>query len=192
MAALGSWASIEQHGLLSATALLDLFKVEADRRETIETRKRSESIVIARPQHGSVTTRDRGSTRVPSTFFRRVPRQSLHGLRRALSQLTDGGDADPGEARLGGGAHAPQQCDGQLVKELEFSFWIDDDESIRFRDLRCDFARCLVRATPIDIGKPSSVRTRARAVIAISAEGSARWWRRLAPSTSALRSIQTD
>ena len=27
---------------------------------------------------------------------RRVPKQSLHGLRRALSQLTDGGDADLG------------------------------------------------------------------------------------------------
>ena len=33
----------------------------------------------------------------------------------------------------------------------------------------CDaiFARCLVRATPIDIGKPSSARTRARTVLAI-------------------------
>ena len=58
---------------------------------------------------------------------RRVPEQSLHGLRRALSQLTDGGDADLGEPRLGGGAHAPHQCDGQRVKELEFGVWIDDD-----------------------------------------------------------------
>src|SRR4029450_11371643 len=28
---------------------------------------------------------------------RRVPKQSLYGLRRALGQLTDGGDADRGE-----------------------------------------------------------------------------------------------
>src|SRR6185436_3903153 len=68
---------------------------------------------------------------------RRASKQSLHGLRRALSQLTDGGDADLGEPRLGGGAHAPHQSDGQLVKELEFSLWIDDDQSIRLGDLRC-------------------------------------------------------
>ena len=58
MAAVGSWPSIEQHGLLSTTALLDLFEVEADRREAIETRRRPESIVIPHPQHGSVTIRD--------------------------------------------------------------------------------------------------------------------------------------
>src|SRR6185503_7245067 len=36
------------------------------------------------------------------------PEQSGHGFRRALSQLTDGRDADRGEPRLGGWAHAPQ------------------------------------------------------------------------------------
>src|SRR6187551_1384505 len=59
-----------------------------------------------------------------------VPKQSLHGLRGALRQLTDSGDADLGEPCLSGWAHAPHQCDGQLVKELEFSIWIDDDQSI--------------------------------------------------------------
>jgi hypothetical protein len=43
--------------------------------------------------------------------------------------LTDGGDADLGEPRLGRGANTPHQCDGQLVKELEFSLWVDDDQS---------------------------------------------------------------
>jgi hypothetical protein len=57
--------------------------------------------------------------------------------------LTDGGDADLGEPRLGGWAHAPHQCDGQLVKELEFTFWIDDNQSIRLRDLRCGFRQML-------------------------------------------------
>src|SRR5262245_40105170 len=66
---------------------------------------------------------------------RRVPKQSLHGLRRALSQLTDGGDADLGEPRLGGRAHAPHQRHWQFMKELEFGIWIDDDQSIRLRDL---------------------------------------------------------
>src|SRR5512134_3511098 len=58
---------------------------------------------------------------------RRVSKQSLHGLRRALRQLTDRGDADLREPRLGGGAHAPHQRDGQLVKELELSTWVDDN-----------------------------------------------------------------
>ena len=58
MATLGSWPSIERRGLLSTTALLDLFEVEADRREAIESRKRPESIVITHPQHGSATIRD--------------------------------------------------------------------------------------------------------------------------------------
>jgi hypothetical protein len=57
--------------------------------------------------------------------------------------LTDGGDADRGQPRLGGGAHAPHQCDGQLVKKREFSLWIDDDQSIRLRDLRCDLRQVL-------------------------------------------------
>jgi hypothetical protein len=52
--------------------------------------------------------------------------------------MTDRGDADRGEPRLGGWAHAPHQGHGQLVKELEFSFWSDDDQSIWFRDLRRD------------------------------------------------------
>src|SRR5687767_15471324 len=76
----------------------------------------------------------------------RVSKQSLHGLRRALSQLTDGGDADFGEPLLGGRPHAPHQCDGQLVKELEFSLWIDDDQSIRLCDLRCDLREVLGRS----------------------------------------------
>ena len=47
------------------------------------------------------------------------PSSSLHALRRALRQLTDGGDADLGEPRLGGGTDAPHQRDGQVVQELE-------------------------------------------------------------------------
>ena len=58
MATLGSWPSIEQRGLLSTTALLDLFGVDGNYRETIESRKRPESIVITHPCHGSATIRD--------------------------------------------------------------------------------------------------------------------------------------
>ena len=72
-----------------------------------------------------------------------MSKQSLHGLRRVLSQLTDSGDTDLGEPRLGGGAYATHQCDGQFVKELEFSIWIDDDQAIRLGDLRCDLGQVL-------------------------------------------------
>jgi len=57
--------------------------------------------------------------------------------------LTDGGDTDLEQPRLGGGADAPHQCDGQLVKELPFSFWIDDDQAIRLRDLRGNLRQVL-------------------------------------------------
>ena len=72
-----------------------------------------------------------------------MSKQSLHGLRRALGQLTDGGNADLGEPRLGRRTHAPHERHGQFVKELEFSFRIDDNQSIRLRDLRCDFRQVL-------------------------------------------------
>jgi hypothetical protein len=57
--------------------------------------------------------------------------------------LADGGDADPGEPRLRGGTHAPHQFDWQLVKEIEFSLWIDDDQSIRLGHLRRDLGQVL-------------------------------------------------
>lgn len=58
MAALGSWPSIQRHGLLSTTALLDLFEVDAGSRTVLESRKRPESVVITHPEHGSATIRD--------------------------------------------------------------------------------------------------------------------------------------
>jgi hypothetical protein len=58
MAALGSWPSIQRHGLLSTTALLDLFEVAADRRDAIESRKRPEGVTITHPKHGTATVRD--------------------------------------------------------------------------------------------------------------------------------------
>jgi hypothetical protein len=58
MATVGSWPNIERRGLLSTTALLDLFEIEAADREAIESRKRPESVVITHPQYGSATIRD--------------------------------------------------------------------------------------------------------------------------------------
>lgn len=58
MAEEGSWPSIQQHGLLSTTALLDLFDVPADERHALEARRRPESVPIHHPAHGTAWIRD--------------------------------------------------------------------------------------------------------------------------------------
>ena len=50
--------SIRRHGLLSTSALLDLFEVDEVRRLEIETRMRRESIEIRHPEHGVAVIRD--------------------------------------------------------------------------------------------------------------------------------------
>ena len=54
----GSWPSIERRGLLSTTALLDLFQASGDKRIAIESRRRSTSITICHPEHGLAVVRD--------------------------------------------------------------------------------------------------------------------------------------
>jgi len=46
MAQYGSWPSISNHGLLSTTALLDLFKIEGVDRRTIEDERRARTVEI--------------------------------------------------------------------------------------------------------------------------------------------------
>lgn len=58
MAERGSWPSIEQYGLLSTSALLDLFEIEGDRRTAIESRRRPESVRIAHSGIGEAVVRD--------------------------------------------------------------------------------------------------------------------------------------
>ena len=58
MAEAGSWESIQRHGLLSTSALLDLFEVAGPERERIESRRRPDSIIIRHPQHGTAVIRD--------------------------------------------------------------------------------------------------------------------------------------
>ena len=50
--------SILRHGLLSTSALLDLFEITGDRRQEIETKMRRESIEIRHPKHGVAVIRD--------------------------------------------------------------------------------------------------------------------------------------
>lgn len=71
MAAAGSWPSIERHGLLSTSALLDLFRVEGAERRAIESSHRPASVTIRHPEYGEAVIRDQ------------IP-LSDSGLRRAL------------------------------------------------------------------------------------------------------------
>jgi hypothetical protein len=58
MAEEGSWGSIQQHGLLSTTALLDLFQVPTEQRYALEAQRRPESVPIHHPVHGTAWIRD--------------------------------------------------------------------------------------------------------------------------------------
>jgi hypothetical protein len=58
MAEANSWGSIQRHGLLSTTALLDLFGYNAPKREQIESHRRPRSVVIEHPEYGRAVIRD--------------------------------------------------------------------------------------------------------------------------------------
>jgi len=58
MAEAGSWASVREQGLLSTSALLDLFEIEGPERDAIELRRRPESVSITHPVHGTAWIRD--------------------------------------------------------------------------------------------------------------------------------------
>lgn len=54
----GAWDSIQRHGLLSTSALLDLFEVDEHVRYALEARPRPESVAIGHPVHGQAVIRD--------------------------------------------------------------------------------------------------------------------------------------
>jgi hypothetical protein len=58
MAEEGSWPGIERHGLLSTTALLDLYEINGSHRAAIETQHRPESVEVRHRLHGTATIRD--------------------------------------------------------------------------------------------------------------------------------------
>lgn len=53
-----AWPGIERHGLLSTTALLDLFAVDGERRSRLEASRRLTSETLTHPQHGVAVIRD--------------------------------------------------------------------------------------------------------------------------------------
>lgn len=58
MAEEGSWDRIREHGLLSTTALLDLFGIEGQERYAIESQWRRSPCIIEHPQYGKAVIRD--------------------------------------------------------------------------------------------------------------------------------------
>jgi len=58
MAESGSWDSIQEHGLLSTSALLDLFEYTGEKRFEIESQWRPKSVPIIHPIHGKAIVRD--------------------------------------------------------------------------------------------------------------------------------------
>lgn len=58
MAEDGSWDSIQKHGLLSTSALLDLYEMQGDERVKIESERRSQSIRVSRPGLPDAVIRD--------------------------------------------------------------------------------------------------------------------------------------
>lgn len=70
MAEAGSWPSIQQHGLLSTSALLDLYEISEPERDSIEAARRAESVEITHPQYGSALIRD--NKPINSTVLRRT------------------------------------------------------------------------------------------------------------------------
>jgi hypothetical protein len=58
MAEANSWDSIQRHGLLSTTALLDLFEYSGTEREQIESVRRARSMVVEHRSYGKAVIRD--------------------------------------------------------------------------------------------------------------------------------------
>lgn len=58
MAEAHTWPSISQHGLLSTTALLDLFEIDGPARRAIESTRRATLIQIKHPLYGAAVIRD--------------------------------------------------------------------------------------------------------------------------------------
>ena len=58
MAELDNWPNIQSHGLLSTSALLDLFDISGTARFQIESQWRPTSITIDHPSYGSAAIRD--------------------------------------------------------------------------------------------------------------------------------------
>ena len=58
MAEVGAWPKIREQGLLSTSALLDLFGYAGEERRRIEAERRLKAVQITHPDHGTALIRD--------------------------------------------------------------------------------------------------------------------------------------
>jgi len=58
MAEPDAWEAIQRHGLLSTTALLDLFEVPLPERDELETSRRAQGVLLTHPTYGTARIRD--------------------------------------------------------------------------------------------------------------------------------------
>jgi hypothetical protein len=87
MAEQGSWDSIRSHGLLSTSALLDLFEVTGPERHAIESAHRPVSTQISHPHHGVAVIRDQkpmSETKLRSCLIDLEPREWYELLNRKV------------------------------------------------------------------------------------------------------------
>ncbi len=85
MAEAGSWPSIHQHGLLSTTALLDLFELSGEERFSLESEWRHDSRPIRHPIHGMAVIRDQKPmppSRLTNKLVDMTPREWYEFLNR--------------------------------------------------------------------------------------------------------------
>ena len=66
MAEQGTWPNIQSHGLLSTTALLDLFEIKDQKRTKLESTWRPSSVTIQHPLYGAAVIRDQKPMPPPS------------------------------------------------------------------------------------------------------------------------------
>ena len=83
----GTWESIRERGLLSTTALLDLYQKNGKERFLIESQYRSDSIVIEHPIHGRAVIPDQKpmvETVLRKCLFNMTPRDWYELLNRKV------------------------------------------------------------------------------------------------------------
>lgn len=85
MAEPGSWLSILARGLLSTSALLDLYEVTGERRRAIESTHRPKSMPISHASHGTAWVRDQkpmSEAKLQQSLVDMTPREWYETLNR--------------------------------------------------------------------------------------------------------------
>jgi len=80
-----AWPSIQRHGLLSTTALSDLFEIDGSRRHSLERSRRPTGVVIEHPEHGQAWLRDNApiiESRLPDVLEDITPEEYFALLNR--------------------------------------------------------------------------------------------------------------